>query len=151
MHRLMALACTGALCLGALAACGGDDDSASGDLQEANAEFCQDLTAYGSAVKSFNALGPTATKAQYTDAADDVKSTREDLTDSAKKLSEAGVTNLQTEVDKLRDELKDAPDDKSAASIVASAKTQATKVEASAAAVNTAVCTPANASTTAKS
>ena len=61
------------------------------------------------------------------------------------------MTNLQTEVDKLRDELKDAPDDKSAASIVASAKTQATKVEASAAAVNTAVCTPANASTTAKS
>jgi hypothetical protein len=150
MHRLIALACSGALCLGALAACGDDSDS-SGDVQKANAAYCQDLTTYGAAVNSFIALGPTATKAQYKDAADDVKSAREDLTDSAKKLSEATVSNLQSDVDKLKDDLKDAPDDQSVAAIVASAAPQAAKVKASAAAVNTAVCTPSNASTTAKS
>ena len=148
MKRLMAMAFIGALCMAALAACGGDDDDSgsASDLQEANAAYCQDLTAYTSALKAFVALGPTATKAQYEDAAEAAKDAREDLASSAKKLGEEGVQNLQTQVD----ELKDAPDDQSAASILAAAQPQAIKVQASAAAVNTAVCTPSNASTTTK-
>jgi gas vesicle protein len=152
VNRLMAMAFIGALCMAALTACGGDDDDSgsASDLQEANAAYCQDLTAYASALKALVALGPTATKAQYEDAAEAAKDAREDLASSAEKLGEEGVQNLQTQVDELKDQLKDAPDEKSAASILAAAQPQAIKVQASAAAVNTAVCTPGNATTTTK-
>ena len=151
MKRLMAMVFIGTLCLATLAACGDDDDSGSAsDVQEANAAYCQDLTAYTSALKAFVALGPTSTKAQYQDAAEAAKDAREDLASSAKKLGEEGVKNLQTQVDELKDELKDASDDQSAASILTAALPQAVKVQASAAAVNTAICTPGNASTTTK-
>jgi len=151
VKRLMAMAFIGALCMAALAACGDDDDSGSAsDVQEANAAYCQDLTAYTSALKAVVALGPTATKAQYQDAAETAKDAREDLASSAKKLGEEGVKNLQTQVDELKDQLKDASDDQSAASILVAAQPQAIKVQASAAAVNTAVCTPGNATTTTK-
>src|SRR4051794_17913503 len=146
----MAMVFIGTLCMATLAACGGDDSGSASDVQEANGAYCQDLTAYTSALKAFASLGATSTKAQYQDAADAVKDAREDLASSAKKLGEESVKNLQTQVDELKDELKDAPDDKSAASILAAAQPQAVKVQASAAAVNTAVCTPGNASTTTK-
>ena len=149
MKRLTASGFALVLCMGALAACSDDSDDTAGDVQEANTEFCQDLATYGDAVKAFAALEPeTATKDQYEDAADEVRSTREDMVESAESLSEAGWTNLEAQVDTLRDQLQDAPDDEAVAAILAEAKPQAVTVQASAEAVNTAVCTPANATTT---
>ena len=57
----------------ALVACGEDDDD---DVGEANAAFCDDLAAYGTAVADLAALDPaTATKSDYDSAADDVRTT----------------------------------------------------------------------------
>ena len=51
----------GLLSVVALTACGDDDDDES-DVAEANAAFCEDLTAYGTAVGDLAALDPaTAT------------------------------------------------------------------------------------------
>lgn len=151
MKRLIAMAFTGTICLGALAACGGDDSSSASDVQKANTEFCQDLTAYTTSLKTLAGLTATSTKAQYQNAVNGVKDAREDLVDSAKKLSEAGVANLQTQVDGLKDQLKDAPDDQAVAGILAAAQPEVAKVQASAGIVNTAICTPGNATTTTKS
>ena len=56
-------------------------------------------------------------------------------------LSQAEWENLATQVDTLRDQLQDAPDDQAVQSILDEAKPQAVAVQASVAAVNTAVCT----------
>jgi hypothetical protein len=147
MKRLMVLGLAGLLSVGVLAACGDDDDD-GGSVQGANAEFCQNLAAYGTAVADLAALNPTATKADYSSAADTVKSTREDLESSAASLAQAEWTNLKTQADTLKDQLKDAPDDQAVAGILTDAIPQAVKVQASVATVNTAVCTASNTSTT---
>ena len=68
MKRLMVMAFTGTICLGALAACGGDDSGSASDVQKANTEFCQDLTAYTTSLKTLAGLTATSTKAQYQNA-----------------------------------------------------------------------------------
>ncbi len=150
MKRLLALGLVGLFGVGTLAACGDDDDDSSVTaVQTANAAFCTDLTAYGAAIKSLAALDPTtATKADYTTAADAVKSSRETMVASAKDLSEAEWTNLQAQAETLDGQLKDAPDDATVSSIVDDFSAQVTKVQASATAVNTAVCTTGGAATT---
>ena len=141
MKRLAMVGVVGLLGLSALGACGDDDDTAD-DVQDANAAFCSDLTVYGTAVKGLADLDPTtATKDDYESAADEVRSTREDVVDSGKDLSEAEWTNLQTQIETLGDQLRDAPDDVSVSSILADADAQATTVQASIATLNTAICT----------
>jgi hypothetical protein len=148
MKRLFALGLTGLLSMGVLGACGSDNKAT---VQSSNAAFCQDLAAYGTAVAGLAALDPTtATKADYSAAADKVTSSREAMVSSAKALKQAEWTNLQTQADTLKGQLKDAPDDQAVAAILADAKVQAVKVEASVAAIDTAVCIPANATTTTK-
>jgi hypothetical protein len=137
----------GLISVGALAACGDDDDES--DVAEANAAFCEDLGAYGTAVGDLAALDPaTATKDDYDSAADEVRSTRDDMVDSAAELSEAEWENLQTQADTLRDQLGDAPDDVAVQSLLDAAKAQAATVQASIATLNTAVCTVGAATTT---
>ncbi len=124
-----------------LAACGSDDDSAS-DVKDANAAFCADLTTYAASLTSFASLDPTAaTKDEYKAAADDVKSARADLAASRADLVGAELDNLSSQADDLDGVLADAPDDAVVADIVTAAQTQIAQVQASAAAVNTAVCT----------
>ena len=150
MKRVVTMGLVGLLSLTAFAACGDDDDDSTVTaVQNANAAFCTDLTAYGTAVKDLAALDPaTATKADYSSAADAVKSSREALVASGKDLSEAEWTNLQAQVETLTGQLKDAPDDATVNSILADASAQATTVQASVAALNTAVCTSGGATTT---
>ena len=134
------------LAAAALVACGDDDDD---DVGEANSAFCDDLAEYGTAVADLAALDPaTATKSDYDSAADDVRSTREDMVESAADLSEAEWANLETQVDTLRDQLQDAPDDQAVQSILDAAKPQAATVQASIATLNTAVCTAGATATT---
>ena len=128
------------------AACGDDDDD---DVAEANAEFCADLTAYGTAIGDLAALDPaTATPDDYESAADAVRSTREDMVESAEDLSEAEWENLATQADTLRDQLQDAPDDVAVQTILDEAQPQAATVQASVATLNTAICTVGGATTT---
>lgn len=135
-----------ALSLGLVVACGDDDDDTVAD---ANAEFCADAAAYVSAVGSLAALDPTtATKADYDAAADEVRSTRETMIESGADLGEAEWENLQEQADELRDQLADAPDDQAVAAILAEAQPQAAEVQASAAIINTAVCTTTGTTTT---
>jgi hypothetical protein len=150
MKRLVMLGVVGLIGVSAMAACGDDDDASSvTEVQEANAQFCQDLAAYGSAVASFGELDPTtATKDDYTSAADNVKSAREALVSSGEDLGEAEWANLQTQVETLTGQLQDAPDDETVSSIMAGAATQVATVQASVASLNTAVCTSANVTTT---
>ena len=145
MRRLLMFGVLG-LAAAALVACGDDDDD---DVGEANAAFCDDLAEYGTAVADLAALDPaTATKSDYDSAADDVRSTREDMVESAADLSEAEWANLETQVDTLRDQLQDAPDDQAVQSILDAAKPQAATVQASIATLNTAVCTAGATATT---
>ena len=145
MRRLLMLGALG-LAAATLVACGDDDDD---DVGEANAAFCDDLATYGTAVADLAALDPaTATKSDYDSAADEVRSTREDMVESAADLSEAEWANLQTQVDTLRDQLQDAPDDQAVQSILDAAKPQAATVQASIATLNTAVCTAGTTATT---
>jgi len=149
MKRLVAFGLVGLFGLSTVAACGDDDDSTASDVKNANAAFCQDLTAYGTAVQALAALDPTtSTKADYTSAVDAVKSSREALVASGKDLGQAEWTNLQAQVDTLTGSLKDAPDDATVSSILADADAQATKVQASVATLNTAICTTGGATTT---
>ena len=142
----------GILGAGALGACGDDDDTTAstvGPVAQANAAFCQDLAAYGTALGSLIALDPaTATKADYSAAVDDVTSAREEMVSAGKDLTEAEWTNLQTQVEDLTGTLKDAPDDVTVSSILSDANAQAATVQASVASLNTAVCTGANTTTT---
>ena len=126
MKRLLALGLVGLFGVSALAACGSDDkDSTVTAVKNANAAFCTDLTAYGTAVKDLAALDPaTATKADYTSAADAVKSSREALVAAGKDLSQAEWTNLEAQAETLNGQLKDAPDDATVSSIVADFNTQ---------------------------
>ena len=145
MRRLLMFGVLG-LAAAALVACGDDDDD---DVGEANSAFCDDLAEYGTAVADLAALDPaTATKSDYDSAADDVRSTREDMVESAADLSEAEWANLETQVDTLRDQLQDAPDDQAVQSILDAAKPQAATVQASIATLNTAVCTAGATATT---
>ena len=138
----------GLLSLVAITACGDDDDD-GGDVAEANAEFCEDLAAYGTAVGDLAALDPaTASKDDYDSAADDVRSARDDMVESAADLSVAEWENLATQADTLRDQLADAPDDAAVQAIVDEARPQAATVQASIATLNTAVCTVGGATTT---
>ena len=84
---------------------------------------------------------------QYQDAAGAVKSARTDLAASGVDLTEAEVANLKAQAEQLDGALTDASDDAVVADIVTAAQTQVTAVQASAAAVNTAVCTGANVTT----
>ena len=144
-RRLTCCIGIGLLSAGVLVACGDDDD----DVAEANAAFCEDLSAYGSALAAFVALDPaTATKDDYESAADDVRSTREDMVSSAEDLSEAEWDNLQTQADTLVDQLQDAPDDVAVQSILDTAKPQAATVQASVATLHTAICRAGGATTT---
>jgi hypothetical protein len=142
MKRSLALGCSAVLLgVAALAGCGDDDDDSS-DVADANAAFCDDLAAYGTAIGDFVALDPaTATKDDYDSAADDVRTTRDDMAESAGDLSEAEWENLVSQADELRDQLRDAPDDQAVQAIVEEAVPQAVAVQASIATLNTAVCT----------
>ena len=150
MKRLLALGLVGLFGVSALAACGSDDENSTVTaVKNANAEFCTDLTAYGTAVKDLAALDPaTATKADYTSAADAVKSSREALVAAGKDVSEAEWTNLEAQAEALNGQLKDAPDDATVSSIMADFNTQVTTVRASVAALDTAVCTTGSTTTT---
>ena len=150
MRRMMTMGLVGLLSLTAFAACGDDDDDSTvSAVQSANAAFCSDLAAYGTAVKGLADLDPTtATKADYTTAADAVRSSREAMVSSGKDLGEAEWTNLQAQVETLTGQLKDAPDDVTVSSILAEADAQATTVQASIATLNTAICTAGGATTT---
>ena len=140
-RRLMVSSILVSIALVALTACGDSDDDES-DVAEANTAFCGDLAAYGAAVADLAALDPaTATKDDYDSAAEAVSSTREDMVESAEELSEAEWENLQTQVDTLRDQLQDAPDDQAVQAILDEAQPQAATVQASIATINTAVCT----------
>ncbi len=128
-------------------ACGDDDDDS--DVGEANTEFCADLASYGSALAALAGLDPaTATRSDYDAAADEVRSTREDMVDSAEDLGEAEWENLQTQAATLVDQLQDAPDDQAVAAILDEAKPQAATVQASIATLNTAICTAGTTTTT---
>ena len=70
------------------------------------------------------------------------------MVESAADLSEAEWANLETQVDTLRDQLQDAPDDQAVQSILDAAKPQAVTVQASIATLNTAVCTAGATATT---
>jgi hypothetical protein len=149
MKRLFVLGPACLLAVGALAACGDDDDDDAADVVEANAEFCDDLSTYGTAVAALAALDPaTATPDDYESAAEEVQSTREDMVESAGDLAEEEWENLQTQMDTLRDQLGDAPDDQTVQAILDEARPQAAAVEASVATLNTAVCTTGAATTT---
>jgi hypothetical protein len=144
VRRYVLLGTVGIMVVG-MTACGDDDDS---DVQEANAEVCQNLGEYVDAVGAFVALDPsTATKSDYDSAADAVRSAREDLVESAQDLTEAEWTNLASQIDTLQDQLQDAPDDQAVAAIVEDAQPQAAAVQASAATLNSAICTPTTATT----
>ena len=148
MKRLLVLGVFGLSSVGALAACGDDDDPAA-DAQDANAEFCQDLVAFGTAVKGLAGLDPTtATKDDYASAADEVTSSREDLASSGEDLKAKRWENLEAQLDTLEDQLKSAPDDVAVATILADAEAQVTKVQASVAGLNTAICTEGNSTAT---
>ena len=122
MKKLLVVGLVGILGAGALGACGDDDDTTAstvGPVAQANAAFCQDLAAYGTALGSLIALDPaTATKADYSAAVDDVTSAREEMVSAGKDLTEAEWTNLQTQVEDLTGTLKDAPDDVTVSSIL---------------------------------
>ena len=149
MNRLAVLGVVGLISLSAVTACGDDDDDTVSDMQDANAAFCEDLTAYGSAIKGLADLDPaTATKDEYTTAVSAVTSSREALVSSGQDLSEAEWTNLQAQVETLTGQLQDAPDDATVSSILADADAQATAVQASVATLNTAICTSGGATTT---
>lgn len=135
--------------VGAVAACGDDDDDTASEVQEANTEFCQDLNAFGDAVAALADLDPAvATKGDYDEAVDRVKSARSDLSESGEDLREAEQENLEAQAEDLEGALEDAPDDAVVADILASVQSQVDEVRASAATLNTAVCTPENATTT---
>jgi len=139
----------GLFSLSVVTACGSDDDDSTSDIQDANAEFCQDLTAYSSAVKGLTDLDPaTATKAEYTSAVDAVTASRAALVSSGQYLGEAEWANLQAQVAMLTGDLPDASDDAAVSSILAAADAQATKVRASVATLNTAICATGGATTT---
>ena len=90
----------------------------------------------------------TATKDDYDSAAGEVRSTREEMVNSGEDLAEAEWENLATQVDTLRDQLRDAPDDQAVQAIVDEAKPQAATVQASVATLNTAICSVGGATTT---
>lgn len=148
MNRRLMLGVVGLVSVSALVACGDDDDDGASEVAEANTEFCDDLSAYGTAVGAFAALDPaTATKDDYDSAADEVRSTRDAMVESAGDLAETEWENLVTQVDTLRDQLQDAPDDEAVQAIVDEAKPQAAAVQASAAALGNAICTVGGATT----
>ena len=152
MKRRLVLGIVGLVSVSALVACGDDDDDDASEVAEANTEFCDDLSAYGTAVADFAALDPaTATKDDYDSAADEVRSTRDDMVESAGDLAEEEWENLLTQIDTLRDQLRDAPDDQAVQAIVDEAKPQAATVQASVATLNTAICQVGGATTTASS
>lgn len=149
MKRPLCIGLAAIVSVSMLAACGSDDDDSVSDVQDANAAFCEDLTAYVGSLTAFAALDPTAaTKSDYEDAADDVKSARADLAESRADLVGAELDNLESQADDLDGVLADAPDDAVAADIVTAAQAQVIQLQASAAAVNTAVCTAGGATTT---
>ena len=148
MNRLAVLGMVGLISLGVVTACGSDEEDSASEVQD-NAAFCQDLTAYGSAVKGLTDLDPaTATKAEYTSAVDAVTASREALVSSGDYLGEAEWANLQAQIVMLTGDLEDAPDDAAVASILAAADAQATTVQARIAIVNTALCTVGGPNTT---
>src|SRR6188768_504152 len=131
MKRRLVLGIVSVVSVSVLVACGDDDDDDASEVAEANAEFCGDLSAYGNAVADFAALDPaTASKDDYESAAEEVRSTRESMVDSAGDLAQEEWENLLTQVDALRDQLKDAPDDQAVQAIVNEAKPQAAAVQA---------------------
>ena len=118
MNRRLMLGVVGLVSVSALVACGDDDDDGASEVAEANTEFCDDLSAYGTAVGDFAALDPaTATKDDYDSAAEEVRSTRDAMVESAGDLAETEWENLVTQVDTLRDQLQDAPDDEAVQAI----------------------------------
>jgi len=148
MNRRLMVGVVGLISVSALVACGDDDDDGASEIAEANTEFCDDLSAYGTAVADFAALDPaTATKDDYDSAADEVRSTRDAMVESAGDLAETEWENLVTQVDSLRDQLQDAPDDQAVQAIVDEAQPQAAAVQASAAALGNAICTVGGATT----
>ena len=69
------------------------------------------------------------------------------MVESAGDLAETEWENLVTQVDSLRDQLQDAPDDQAVQAIVEEAQPQAAAVQASAAALGNAICTVGGATT----
>ena len=70
------------------------------------------------------------------------------MVESAADLAEEEWENLLTQVDALRDQLRDAPDDQAVQAIVDEAKPQAAAVQGSVATLNTAICSVGAATTT---
>ncbi len=149
MKRILSISAAALVSVSMLAACGSDDDNNTvADVVDANAGFCQDLRTYVDSLTAFTALDPaTATKEEYESAAGDIKSARSDLAGSRADLVEAEIDNLEAQADDLEGALADASDDAVVADIVTAAQKAVAEVQVSAAAVDTAICTADNSTT----
>ncbi len=93
-----------ALLLLPLAGCGPSVD-------DAKADFCDDLGAFGQSLMGLREIGVGSTKDDLQDATKDAQKAWDNLKDSASKLENVQVDGVQDAFSDLQDSINDIPDD----------------------------------------
>ena len=115
------------LLVGLLAACGGDDDEDSAD---AEAQLCEDLQAFDTAVAGLAALDANATVDQVEEAWAGVQEAFEEVEQSAGDVEAARLDDLDAAYDNLDQALGDINDDTVIADAVTAIQADAASIDA---------------------
>ena len=104
MKNILYLSLTVVLLL-SLAGCG------QPSVDQAKANFCQDLGEFGTAVVGLRQINPTSTKQELQDATNAVQNAWGDLKSSAETLQNVQVDGVEAAVNDLQKSVDDIPDD----------------------------------------
>lgn len=80
-------------------------------VDQAKANFCQDLGEFGTAVVNLRQINPTSTKQELQDATNAVQNAWGDLKNSAGTLQNVQVDGVEAAVNDLQKSVDDIPDD----------------------------------------
>lgn len=109
-------------------------------LDEAKADFCQDLQGFGVAVQSVRQIDETSSKQELDDAVSTARKALEDLQGSAETLGEVQTDEIEAAVDELQDYADSVPGDATVGEAATGVKSATADTLASALEIATTVC-----------
>lgn len=109
-------------------------------VAEARFAFCQDLVAYGQAVRSLQNVNATTTVEELNKAVEYAAATRQDMLASAGDLRAAKVQTIENTWETLSDTVQNPPDDVTLGGLALTIRAQATLLNAEIARLNNVVC-----------
>jgi hypothetical protein len=115
--------------------------SCTPSVSESRTAFCQDMQAYGQAVRTLQTVNATTTIDELNAAREDVVEAHQELLDSASDLREAKLSSAEDAWEALQETVQNPPGNDTLGEVALTIKAEATVLNAEIARLNNVVCT----------